>query len=207
LVTSGPTSVKIDDVRVITNRSTGEMGRLIAQAFSAKGASVTLLEGAVTTACLPGKAKIIKFFELSELSEFLKRELRRGYAIVVHAAAVSDFELTCPFRGKISSGKTLTLKLKPTRKLIDDIKRLAPDSTLVAFKFEPSISGQTIKSKVAGLMASSGADLVVANRSMGRSYTAFITRTDHSVSPRVSGKRQLVKVLLREIDQLLFKRR
>ena len=48
LITCGATWVPIDDVRVISNISSGEMGHLIAQAFRQKGAQVTIIEGPVT---------------------------------------------------------------------------------------------------------------------------------------------------------------
>src|SRR5690606_11895587 len=46
LITAGPTSEKIDPVRVITNRSSGKMGYAVAQAAREAGAQVTLISGA-----------------------------------------------------------------------------------------------------------------------------------------------------------------
>src|SRR5690606_13123998 len=43
LITAGPTSEKIDPVRVITNRSSGKMGYAVAQAAREAGAQVTLI--------------------------------------------------------------------------------------------------------------------------------------------------------------------
>jgi len=198
LITSGPTSVPIDEMRVITNRSTGEMGRLIANALVAKGARVTLLEGAVTTSVPVGKIKARKFFEFRELAGSLRQELKKKYDWVVHAAAVSDFEMMKPFRGKVASGKSLTLKLRPTMKLVNDIKRLSPGARLVAFKLESSFSG--IGSKAAKLFRESKADLIVANVLSEGEYTAVVLRTDGSATSKVKGKKELVKVLLEEID-------
>src|SRR3546814_19321297 len=45
LITAGPTSEKIDPVRVITNRSSGKMGYAIAQAAREAGAQVVLVSG------------------------------------------------------------------------------------------------------------------------------------------------------------------
>ena len=95
-------------MRVISNRSTGEMGRLIAQAFAKKGCSVTLLEGkAASSSVLLDKTITLKsFFYYDELVRLFKQELKCGYDVVIHAAAVSDFKLGKPFKGKLSSGKT-----------------------------------------------------------------------------------------------------
>ena len=43
LITCGPTWVALDDVRVLSNRSTGELGRLLARKLKAAGAQVTVL--------------------------------------------------------------------------------------------------------------------------------------------------------------------
>src|SRR3546814_956268 len=45
LITAGPTSEKIDPVRVLTNRSSGKMGYAIAQAAREAGAQVVLVSG------------------------------------------------------------------------------------------------------------------------------------------------------------------
>ena len=47
IVTAGPTREKIDDVRFISNRSTGKMGYEIARAARDRGASVCLVSGPV----------------------------------------------------------------------------------------------------------------------------------------------------------------
>src|SRR5690606_29919744 len=45
LITAGPTSERIDPVRVITNRSSGKTGFAIARAAREAGAQVTLVSG------------------------------------------------------------------------------------------------------------------------------------------------------------------
>ena len=202
LITSGPTSVPIDEMRVITNRSTGEMGRLIANAFAVKGFRVTLLEGAATTSVeLIKKVSVRKFYYFDELAMLLRSELRNSPDVVIHAAAVSDFELARPFRGKVSSGQALSLKLRPTRKLVNSIKRLSPASRLVAFKLEPNFDG--LKGKAARLIGEAGADFVVGNKLNKDGYAAMLVRPDGSWSAKVKSKPALVKVLLKEIDSLL----
>ena len=75
LITCGPTWVPIDDVRVISNVSSGEMGHLIAQSFQSKGALVTIIEGPVTQTLEDKKIKIIKYRFFDELARVLKKEL------------------------------------------------------------------------------------------------------------------------------------
>jgi len=136
LITCGATWTPIDDVRVISNISSGEMGHLIAQAFERKGASVTILEGPVTHVMENSKIKIIKYRFFDELEKELKKELKKKYEIIIHAAAVSDFKVKQASKIKLSSEKSLTIKLEPTTKLIQEIKRISPTSFLVGFKLE-----------------------------------------------------------------------
>ncbi|NTV29386.1 MAG: phosphopantothenoylcysteine decarboxylase [Candidatus Omnitrophica bacterium] len=199
LVTGGPTAVAIDDMRVITNRSTGEMGRLLANACAAAGARVTLLEGAVTTAVPLTAVKVHKFFLFDELARLLKEELSRGYDVVIHAAAVSDFAPARTFRGKLDSARTLKLELKPTPKLLNVIKRQAPQALLVAFKLTSTMKGLLLRARRICLEAQ--ADLVVANSLGYGSYAAFVLRQDGGVTPTVNSRRKLVKVLISEIDR------
>src|SRR5690554_1798237 len=58
LITAGPTSEKIDPVRVITNRSSGKMGYAIAQAAREAGADVTLISGPTALATPYNVARI-----------------------------------------------------------------------------------------------------------------------------------------------------
>ena len=79
LITCGPTWVAIDEVRVISNQSSGEMGHLIAQELLARGAQVTLLEGSVTHSWSNPSVKVIKYRFFDELEKSLKLELKKKY--------------------------------------------------------------------------------------------------------------------------------
>jgi phosphopantothenoylcysteine decarboxylase/phosphopantothenate--cysteine ligase len=190
-------------MRVITNRSTGEMGRLIARAFSGKGNAVTLLEGKAASSQIPLHKKIVVkgFFYYDELSALLTQELKRGYDVVIHAAAVSDFELARPFKGKLSSGKVLRLELTPTRKLVSRIKKTSRNSFLVGFKLETKLTRPFILAKVKSLFKDAGCSLVVANVQKGRQYKACLIWPDGTMSPKVSSKEALVRILLETIQK------
>src|SRR5271157_2085618 len=101
LVTCGATWTPIDDVRVISNVSSGEMGHLIAQAFRQRSAQVSIIEGPVTHTLIDKKIKIIKYRFFDELARVLKAELLKKYDIIIHAAAVSDFKVIGPLKGKV----------------------------------------------------------------------------------------------------------
>ncbi len=58
LITAGPTSERIDPIRVITNRSSGKTGYAIARAAREAGAEVTLVSGPTALPCPHGVQRI-----------------------------------------------------------------------------------------------------------------------------------------------------
>src|SRR5690606_41667395 len=58
LITSGPTSERIDPVRVITNRSSGKTGYALARAARDAGAEVILVSGPTALPCPYGVTRI-----------------------------------------------------------------------------------------------------------------------------------------------------
>jgi phosphopantothenoylcysteine decarboxylase/phosphopantothenate--cysteine ligase len=206
LITCGATWTPIDDVRVISNVSSGEMGHLIAEAFRSKKASVTLIEGPVTHVLQNKGIKVIKYCFFDELAAALKQELRKKYDVVIHAAAVSDFKVKDSFKSKISSAKKLTLNLTATPKLIGQIKRLSPKSFLVGFKLESSLKVKDIFKVVKDLFAFSHCDLVVAN-TLKDGYQGFIVNEQGEILSKANNKKVLVTNLVRVIANVPHEKR
>ena len=196
LITCGATWTTIDDVRVISNISSGEMGHLIAQAFRSKKADVTVIEGPVTHTLIDKKIKVIKYRFFDELVDVLKKELLKKYDIIIHAAAVSDFKVVGASGKKIASDRNVTLRLRTTPKLIKDIKRLSPESFLVGFKLESHLNPKNIFETVRLLFTSSGCDLVVANTLKGGGYQGYILNADGDVLTKASNKKQIANSLV-----------
>ncbi len=198
LITCGPTWVPIDDVRVISNTSTGQMGHTIAQKFKKAGVQVTLIEGAVTHALQAKGIKVIKYRFFDELAAVLKREVRRKYDIVIHAAAVSDFKVTGASKTKIASAKAITLRLAPTEKLINAIKKLSPESFLVGFKLESQLSPKGLLNETKSLFIDSGCDVVVAN-TIKNGYHGFIVDADGNILVKANNKQTVASALVKII--------
>ncbi|MEM3488760.1 MAG: bifunctional phosphopantothenoylcysteine decarboxylase/phosphopantothenate--cysteine ligase CoaBC, partial [Nitrososphaerota archaeon] len=92
IVTAGPTREKIDDVRFITNASSGKMGIEIARQLKYLGAEVTLIHGPITEK-VPPEINTIKITSAEELTSRLVEETMRVRADAVFAvAAVTDFK-------------------------------------------------------------------------------------------------------------------
>ena len=201
LITCGPTWVPIDKVRVVSNVSTGELGHLLAENLKKAGAHVTLVEGPVTHPLKIASIKRIKFHYFSELKNILARELRKPYDCVIHAAAVSDYQLRKSSNDKISSGRrSLTLNLVPTPKLIETIKRINPKIFLVGFKLESNLTKNNLFKKTQTLFGKARCDLVVANSSHKNKYNAFIVSGKKEILSTHSDKKDLAKHLVNTLS-------
>lgn len=146
LVTAGGTSEPIDDVRSITNRSTGRMGIAVARAAAARGADVRLVvTGSVDASLLTGVAPVATVGSALDL-EAAVREHAEGADVVVMAAAVSDFTVDRT-PGKLARGDATTLTLVPTRDIVGSLGAARAGSgdpahpVLVAFAAESGADG------------------------------------------------------------------
>ncbi|KAF1302391.1 phosphopantothenate--cysteine ligase [Enterococcus saccharolyticus] len=93
LITAGGTSEKIDDVRAITNHSTGQLGCLIAEAFLTQEITVDYVTTA--QALQPAAQEELTIYTIDDthsLAEMLDSLLQQHtYDAVIHSMAVSDF--------------------------------------------------------------------------------------------------------------------
>ena len=201
LITCGPTWTAIDDMRVISNRSTGELGHKLAQGIAKIGGKVTVLEGPVTvTRPLEAKSiKVLKYHFYDELFNLLKKQLLKKFDIVIHAAAVSDYQLKNTHRQKIKSGRpNLRLTLTPTKKIINEIKIISPESFLVGFKLETSSQKSTLTAKAFTLIKEAQCDLVVAN-GLRNNYVGYIINKEKQILAHATSRgdlsRKLIKIL------------
>lgn len=197
LITAGPTWVAIDSVRVISNTATGETGIILTERLTQLGADVTLLLGPVGVCCLNKKIKLIHFRFLEEFKKEIIRQLKlKRFEIVIHSAAVSDYKPVKTFSRKIKSGiKNLNIKLKPTSKVIDSIKKYGGNLFLIGFKFEPGADKDRLIKRARGLIKRSGVDLVVANTVISDKYQAYLVNPSQIQGP-IFRKEALAKEII-----------
>ena len=121
VVTAGGTSEPIDDVRVITNLSTGRFGAAIANALAELGIDVTLLASSALAShpdWVDARVRVVPFHSFADLDQELTEALKEPAEFVFMAAAVSDYS-PAPSQGKISSrANELTLHLTKNPKLL-----------------------------------------------------------------------------------------
>ena len=96
--------------------------------------------------------------------DVVKKELKKKYDVVIMAAAISDYIPKNPSRKKIkSSKKNITISLKKSPKIIDQVKKMQKNVLLVGFKAETNVTNaQLIKSSKKKLKESSS-DMIIAN--------------------------------------------
>jgi len=150
IVTAGPTYETMDNVRRLTNSSTGRLGTELANFLVARGHQVTLLIGEQATHGGERRAQRVETFTTTEsLREKLQALAEQEVGAVFHAAAVSDFkfgkiwlrspagELSEIKSGKISTRQgTLLAELVPTPKIIAELRDWYPRARLVGWKLE-----------------------------------------------------------------------
>ena len=152
IVTAGPTYEPIDQVRRLTNHSTGQLGTGLAKRLAADGHEVTLLRGrSATHTEMPEGIGLQQFTTSTDLAEKLERlaVAESGAGAVFHAAAVSDFAVGQIFRraddgqlkplnaGKLSTRDgDLLLELKPTPKIIASLREWFAEALLLGWKYE-----------------------------------------------------------------------
>lgn len=211
VITAGPTYERLDEVRRLTNFSTGRLGTELAAHLQERGHHVTLLIGEQAT--WPGERRADRVHSFSTTEDLLAQLTTLaggGVDAVFHAAAVSDFtfgrvlertaggELKEVREGKASTRQgTLLAELLPTPKLIGRLRALFPQATLVGWKFEVDGDRESVLAKARAQLTDNGTTACVAN---GRAYGAgfgLVTRDGNC--RHVADKTELFGAL----DQLL----
>ncbi len=158
-VIAGSTEEPIDDVRVLTNRSSGRTGVELALDAYERGADVELWMG--RSACeLPSFIKVWRYSSSSELVA-MTRKMRADICIV--PAAISDY-LPKRTKGKLSSSeRTLSVSLTRAPKVIEEIRRSKKKLKLIAFKLESNVSKKELVSRAKERLDGAKLDFIVAN--------------------------------------------
>lgn len=177
VVTAGPTFESMDDVRRLTNFSTGRLGGQLATRLTDQGHDVVLLRGEAATDPTPVRAgQVLPFTSTRSLLERFEALAGTGVHAVFHAAAVSDFTFGRVFSGSPETGLTevkagklstrsgnLFAELVPTPKVIARLRDLFPDALLVGWKYEVDGDRESVLAQARRQLADCRTDLCVAN--------------------------------------------
>ena len=172
LVVGGGTIEAIDDVRCITNHSSGKMALSLANAAFSMGGDVDLWLGNSEVE-INNWLNSKRFRSLDDLEEMVDNMDR--YDVVLLPAALADFK---PIQksGKIESGKKIEIELEPTEKLLPKLRE-KHKGVLISFKLEAGLDDEGLVNSGKELLKYS--DAVVGNLSevlgSDKSRTALIT--------------------------------
>lgn len=176
LITGGGCEEAIDSVRSVCNFSTGKTACKIASTLLSTKPSIKITAIMAEKAEKPEGCTVRTFRSFSDLEHILKEECTAGsYDAVIHVAAVSDYspeaviidgkEYPVGSIQKISSEKSLLIKMKKNPKLIESIKSwTGKNCTLVGFKLTSNATRKEQETAVAKMFsAENPPDLVAAN--------------------------------------------
>jgi phosphopantothenoylcysteine synthetase/decarboxylase len=176
LITAGGTQEKIDQVRSITNTSTGETAHSIANFLYDNDYKNIYYVHSTRAKSLERAKENISFVSSDDLEKALKYILRDTHIdVIIHAAAVSDFIVDkvvingelfeAETISKISSQDDVELVLKKRSKIIDSLKSFALKSTplVIGFKLTNTLEPEDQIDQVLKLSMNENVDFVVHN--------------------------------------------
>lgn len=221
LVTAGPTPTPIDDVRMITNRFSGKQGIIIAEKLYRKGADVQLLQaysGIHPPRYIPHTLfktyqeylyQVIRLLGYSQsfddINDIIQGEppfFTNDFDWGIFSAAVADYEPEQSLSGKTPSGGELNnIKLTPTHKVIDIVRKAYPDLNMATFKFEIG-KDSTELAELAQQRLADGHQIVVTNDDTDRNSDNEQIARVHSnvcVNPAI-GKEEIADELIRTME-------
>jgi len=156
LVTAGPTQEPIDDVRYISNRSSGKMGFAIAKSARNLGANVTLITGPTNLKNIP-EINMYHIKTADEMLGMVNKNLDVDY--IVMNAAVADYKMPQANIGKIKkNNESLNIELTPT---VDILNSIRPNTSAKIIGFALEMNNK--KDNAINKMKSKNLDFIVLN--------------------------------------------
>lgn len=171
-----------------------------------RGARVTLVYGRGVVPS-PTRVRVMRVETTEEMYNATLEKLKREkYDVVIAAAAAADFAPEKPAERKIPTQTTseLLLRLKPTLKIVEAVKKVSPNTFLVAFKAEYKVSDEQLIESAYQTLKEANADLIVAN-DVGRPGAGFEVETNEVFI--VDGNKKVIHVPLttkREVAKKLI---
>ncbi len=203
VITAGSNREAIDQVRDISNHSSGKMGFALAQAAIEAGASVTLIAGPVSLAT-PDRVQRIDV----ESAEQMHRATLDSLAkcdIFIGAAAVADYRPATSVKQKIKkSVDTMSIELVRNPDIISAVASHKQRPFTVGFAAET----QDVVSYAKGKLVKKNLDLIIANdvsnaeigfNSDNNAVTVIWNKGEKALP--TASKQQLSRCLLKEISQ------
>jgi phosphopantothenoylcysteine decarboxylase / phosphopantothenate---cysteine ligase len=199
LITAGPTREYLDDVRFLSNASSGKMGYALAQAALDAGHQVVLVSGPVALQAPAG----CEWHPVETTGEMYDACLAHFPKCdgVIGAAAVCDYRPRDRSTGKIAkTGKPLLLELVETPDILAELGRRKGGRWIVGFALE----SQNPRENAFRKLNAKGCDAIVLNHPSAigaeSNRVELIDRTGTTVATWTSGKIEIARNLITWID-------
>ena len=200
LITAGPTREYLDDVRYLSNASSGRMGYALAAEAVTRGHEVILVSGPVDLA--PPKGCDVRFVQTTEEMRLACDQAFATCDGVIAAAAVCDYKPSQRVVGKMSkTGEPITIDLIETDDVLAGLGQKKDGRWIVGFALEATNSRENALQK----LRAKNCDVVVLNDpSAIGSTTNSVELIDDSGQPIESwsgSKEEVARQLLSWIEQ------
>ena len=205
IITAGACYEMIDDVRAITNLSSGKMGLALAFAYYLRGFDVTLISSAQNLPKSMENLEFLSFKNSADLLEILKNKKLAKDDLLVMAAAISDYIPSQKAKGKIKkSGANLNLELKENIDILSSLKELKCKK--IGFKME--MDEQSALSSAKNMLENKALDAVCLNVLKAQNYfgseqneVLFITKNSQKML-KMASKHEIAAQIARLSENL-----
>ena len=171
MITAGGTRKYIDDVRVMTNISTGKLGSIIAEQFLHKGHEVYYVH--TKNSVMPEHHWTQPFHDMLADSVGDAYEVMEQFVpevdAVIHSMAVSDFTFNRDNPVKLKSNdidgfvEYIKQNMVKAPKILPMIKQWNPDAQIMGFKFEVGKTKDELFEIARAQMVNANTDFTLAN--------------------------------------------
>ena len=159
LITAGPTIEPIDDIRYLSNYSSGKQGYEIAKQMILAGAKVTLITGP-TNIQAPFKSKLIKILTAEEMYKAVKKNINTDIAIFT--AAVVDCSPKYFSKTKIKAQKFKKINLKKNKDILLETSSLKKNRPKIIIGFAAETTNHLKNAKIK--LIKKKCDAIVVNK-------------------------------------------
>lgn len=204
LLTMGTTRGYIDDVRYISNYSSGKLGSLIGEELFRQGFQTLIVCGPCENK--PRAASVIRHvMTTSEMLRECKSAEHSGLSGGIFCASVLDYEPSEKTMGKLKSGHdNLTITFKPTPKIIDQVS--IEGGAKIGFKLEVGLSNERAKTLAKEYITKYKLTALIANELTAVSdsehkATAFLADSTQETPLSLDGKAAIAAFIAKLITQ------
>lgn len=185
VVTCGPSFEPIDEVRRLTNFSSGELGVMLCESLAKAGYDVFCLKGSGATHPDPALPCVVERFDTNEdlLALLQKLAANKQIGAILQVAALCDYKVrrvvdasghNCNSPKIASRSGGLSIELEPALKVLPQLRTLFPEAVLVGWKFELAGTREETISRAERQIRESGVNACIVNgRAFGSGFGLY----------------------------------